>query len=176
MQGVVVGSWSRLIAPSVSFVPLSARATPRQLTLPSQWLSKLPIPYLRRANQSYTEFELYVRQYIAEKRQLASEPHQSETGPKDLLGAMLHASADLDNEVDGTLDDDKWSEKKKDRFNDDELLASVYLFLLAGHGELSRLAGRPFADPLKLRQKRLQTRSHLSSLSWRCTQRNKKGF
>lgn len=137
MHGVVEGSMIRVMAPKVR---LALRNQNRKLDSDIrrgvQWSYKLPIHKLRHVDVCYREFGLYIREAIAERRQLASDPRESEAGRKDLLGALLYASADLDDESEG---EDRGSEKKRATLTDDELMGSMYLFLLAGHGESAPL-------------------------------------
>lgn len=113
------------------------RATPRDSRISSLQLAyKLPILYLRRVEACHIEFENYLREFIAERRLLAADPRESETRQKDLLGALLHASADLDNDENGERSGEKGGENKKILFSDDEIVESMYAFVVAGHGEL----------------------------------------
>ncbi|KAK4700293.1 DNA-directed RNA polymerases I and III subunit RPAC1, partial [Phenoliferia sp. Uapishka_3] len=97
-----------------------------------EWSYRLPFKKLRYVDTCYREFGVYIREAIAERRQLAADPRESVGGHKDLLGALVYASADIDGE-EGSEAEDIGSEKKRATLNDDELRGSMYLFLLAGH-------------------------------------------
>ncbi|KAK4705780.1 7SK snRNA methylphosphate capping enzyme, partial [Phenoliferia sp. Uapishka_3] len=112
MHGVVTGSMVKVMAP--------------------EWSYKLPIQRLRHVDECYREFGLYIRESIAERRKLASDPRESEAGRKDLLGALLYAS-NLEKDEDGDGVGDNTDEKKRATLSDDELMGNMYLFLVAGH-------------------------------------------
>ncbi|KAL8277596.1 hypothetical protein RQP46_010028 [Phenoliferia psychrophenolica] len=78
-------------------------------TVTPSWAYKLPIRKLQHVDVSYREFEVY----------------------KDLLGALIYASTDMDDE-DGE-DKESGTEKKRATLSDDELMGNIFFFLLAGH-------------------------------------------
>lgn len=93
----------------------------------------------------HQEFELYVREAIAERRQLSLKTRLSDTGPKDLLEALMGgASAESDEEDNDEEFEEEGYEKARSTLSNEELLGSMHLFLLSGHGEFGLQAAFAF--------------------------------
>ncbi|KAI5475828.1 hypothetical protein MNV49_000792 [Pseudohyphozyma bogoriensis] len=102
-------------------------------TATPKWCYKLPIPLLRHIKECHHEFKVYLRGMIAERRAMAIDTREDSNGKRDLLGALLYASADLEEEEERELVGDKGRDKARARLSDEELMGNLFVFLLAGH-------------------------------------------
>lgn len=66
----------------------------------------------------------------AARRQRGADAQHGGDGRKDLLGALVHASTEPDDEAGGAAP----SKKGAQQLSDEEVHGNIYIFLLAGHG------------------------------------------
>lgn len=100
-----------------------------------RWAYRLPIKRIQHVEASFTELETYFRSMIAERR-ASGDARESDTGRRDLLGALVHASANDDGELDA---------KQKAKLDDREVMGNIYVFLLAGHDTTAHTLAFTFA-------------------------------
>jgi len=82
-----------------------------------RFLYALPISYLRKSDVAYDELRLYIRGIIAESRATIKSTEEGEA--EDLSRRLIQAN---DDEV----------EDARHRLSDDELIANIYMFFIAG--------------------------------------------
>jgi hypothetical protein len=129
--GVLEGCFLRVVTPSVRY----DHALPSFFNWlnpfrASQWAFKLPIPRLHHVEESFTNFEAYIKGFIAHRRASMTDLRKADNGRTDLLGALCHASA-RDEEEGKAADKDG---EKKTRLSDREVLGNMFGIMVAGHG------------------------------------------
>lgn len=77
-----------------------------------------------------------MHEFLTDRRASSSDLREGSDGRRDLLGALVYANTDVEEE------DEKGEDaKKKVKVSDQDVLANMFVFLTAGHGaSLLRLA------------------------------------
>lgn len=75
-----------------------------------------------------------MHELLADRRASSSDLGEGNEGRRDLLGALVYANTDVEEEEkDGDT-------KKKTNLTDQDVLANMFVFLTAGHGAFARFA------------------------------------
>lgn len=139
MAGVLENALLKVITPNVRkkiFITLQKGALLTHSFCRVQWAYKLPVPRLHHVALCYEEFADYLKETIAERRASAADLRESEDGTWDVLGALVYASAEMDDEVeDGLKGDEKAKEVKKGSLTEREVMGNMFALIGAGHGD-----------------------------------------
>ena len=130
LHGILDGAMIRVLTPEVC--PLSCHCQFQLKTI--QWAYKLPIARLQHVKACYTECDDYLKSFIAQRKAATWDLRESDSGRRDLLGALCFASASAE-EGDEEMENDEGGEKKRCKLTEEEVMGNMYVFLLAGHGE-----------------------------------------